>query len=194
TSEEDKPNLLTFYSTSKISAEAYAECFLNNYGLKISIVRYSNCFGPNQHQDNPYSGVIGKFIGRALRNEPLVIHDDGLQTRDFTYIDDACEATIEAAINPNAIGKIYNIGTGVETTINELAETVIAETKTASLIEREPPRPVDTIKRRVLDISLVQKDLGWQPTTSLAEGIRLAIEWEKTQLAPEGENSQRAVI
>ena len=78
-------------------------------------VRYSNVFGPGQRPDNPYCGVVSKFFASAMAGDPLQIHGDGEQTRDYTYVDDAVEATLLAAIHPRAEGEVFNVGTGIET-------------------------------------------------------------------------------
>ena len=87
----------------------------------VAVVRYSNVFGHGQRPDNPYCGVVSKFFASAMAGEPLHVHGDGEQTRDFTYVDDAVEATLLAAIHPRAEGEVFNIGTGIETSVNALA-------------------------------------------------------------------------
>ena len=98
--------------------------------MPVSIVRYSNVFGVGQRPDNPYCGVISKFFVAAYEGRPLQVHGDGQQTRDFTYIDDAVDATMLAAIQPRAEGEVFNVGTGIETSVNELARYVGEATRT----------------------------------------------------------------
>lgn len=141
------------------------------------IVRYSNIYGYYQTPANPYCGVIGKFMLWALRNEPLLIHGDGEQTRDFTFIDDAIEATIAAAFNPNSTGKTYNIGTGQETSINQLAKMIIEAVGSSSTINYVESRDIDNIRRRVLSIERLRRDLQIIPRNPLEKGIELTLNW-----------------
>ncbi|MDQ6609975.1 MAG: NAD-dependent epimerase/dehydratase family protein, partial [Bacteroidota bacterium] len=151
--EDDTKSFLNFYSASKFSAEVYASTFFEVFNLPIAIVRYSNVYGPAQSPDNPYCGVIGKFIEAALKGAPVRVHGDGKQTRDYTYVDDAVAATIAAAVYPEAIGQDYNIGTGRETSVNELAQTIIALTNSSSKMQNVSNRDIDNISRRCIDIT-----------------------------------------
>ncbi|MDB5207175.1 MAG: NAD-dependent epimerase/dehydratase family protein [Flavisolibacter sp.] len=175
--EEDAKRFLNFYSASKFSAEVYANTFFKVFNLPVTTVRYSNIYGRAQSPLNPYCGVIGKFIDAALLGQPLKVHGDGKQTRDYTYIDDAVSATIAAAIYPQAIGEEYNVGTGRETSVNELAETVIALTGSTSKIETVSNRDIDNISRRCIDISKSESHLQYKPQYSLYKGLENTIAW-----------------
>jgi len=164
---EDAPiKLSSIYAETKWLAE---EIFKGNV-----IFRLSNVYGVNQRNENPYCGVIGKFIESYLNNQPLNIISDGKQTRDFTYIEDVCNAIEIAVNNPNITGT-YNIGTGVETSITQLANIISKETK-INWVEK---RNIDNIDRRCLNISKIQS-LGWKPTTNINEGIKKTINWYRT--------------
>lgn len=175
--EDDAPKFLNFYSASKYAAEAYAQTFYEAFGLPAVIVRYSNVYGPNQHPRNPYAGVIGKMIGWALRGEPLLVHGDGEQTRDFTYVEDACRATILAALSPKGPGEVYNVGTGVETSVNRLAQTIIDLTGSRSDIVQVDKRHIDNLRRRVMNAEKARRDLKFFPNWTLANGLRETIRW-----------------
>ena len=139
-----------------------------------AILRLSNVYGINQRNENPYCGVIGKFVESYLTNKPLHIIADGSQTRDFTYIDDVCRAVEIFANNTNITG-VYNVGTGTETSILQLAN-IISKEQTYIQLER---RSIDTINRRCLDISKITS-IGWSPTTNIVDGIQNTINWYKT--------------
>lgn len=175
--ENHSRSFLNFYSASKYSAEVYARTFFEVFQLPISIVRYSNIYGRAQSPSNPYCGVIGKFISAALNGQPLQVHGNGTQTRDYTYIDDAVAATIAAAIYPKAVGQDYNIGTGRETSVNELAETIIALTNSSSKIINISNRDIDNISRRCIDISKSAEHLQYQPYYNLYMGLENTIKW-----------------
>jgi len=178
-SEDDRKSFLSFYSASKFSGEVYAKAFYEVFDLPVTIIRYSNVYGYNQAPSNPYCGVIGKFIDQALKAEPLRIHGDGEQTRDFTFIDDAVQATIAAAVYEKGIGNIYNIGTGVETSVNRLAELIVEITGSDVAVEHIDKRDIDNIRRRVVNIERTRHDLRYQPLTTLKDGLTKTIEWYK---------------
>lgn len=181
-SEDDRKSFLSFYSASKFSGEVYAKAFYEVLDLPVTIIRYSNVYGYNQAPSNPYCGVIGKFIDMALTNKPLKIHGDGEQTRDFTFIDDAVQATIAAAIYEKGIGNIYNIGTGVETSVNNLANLIINIVGSQSTIEHIDKRDIDNIRRRVVNIERTRHDLKYQPLTTMKDGLAKTVKWYKDSL------------
>jgi UDP-glucose 4-epimerase len=176
-SEDDRKSYLNFYSASKFSAEVYAKTFFEVFNLPITVLRYSNVYGPNQLPANPYCGVIGKLIPAAIAGEPLRIHGFGEQTRDYTFIDDAVNATIAAAMNTEAVGEDYNIGTGDETSVNELANTILEITKSKSLIQYIDNRDIDNISRRSINISKAKRDLHYLPQHTIAQGLQETVNW-----------------
>jgi UDP-glucose 4-epimerase len=177
--EDDQKSFLNFYSASKYSAEVYAKTFFEVFHLPVTIIRYSNVYGPHQSPENPYCGVIGKFIAAALANKPLKIYGNGSQTRDYTYVDDAVSATIAAAIHPEAVGDDYNIGTGCETSVNQLAHSILKITGSSSTIEHVNNRDIDNISRRSININKAINDLRYQPRYSIAEGLKKTVNWFK---------------
>ena len=102
--EEDGLATLSPYAVSKLAGENYCTSFYESYGLPVSMVRYSNVFGPHQTPENPYCVVVSKFLIAVYACRPLAIHGDGGQTRDFTFVEDAVGATILAATHPRAEG------------------------------------------------------------------------------------------
>jgi UDP-glucose 4-epimerase len=175
--EDDATNMLSPYSVSKFAGENYCKAFYESYGLSTSVVRYSNVFGTAQRPDNPYCGVVSKFFEAAMNNESPRIHGDGEQTRDFTYIDDVVEATLLAAFMAKAEGQVYNVGTGRETTINQLARMIIEITGAGvepSYIDR---RDIDNIRRRVVNIEKIRRELRWAPSVTVEQGLRRTYQW-----------------
>jgi len=175
--EDDLLTPLTPYAVSKLGGENYCFAFYESYGLPISSVRYSNIYGPGQRPDNPYSGVVSKFLTMATENRPLSIHGDGEQTRDFTYIDDAVDATLLAAILPRAEGEVFNVGTGIETSVNELAALIARALDIAVSVDHIDRRDVDNIRRRVVNIEKARRMLRWGPQVTLESGLALTAEW-----------------
>jgi UDP-glucose 4-epimerase len=176
-SEDDSVNLLSPYSVSKYAGEGYCHAFYEGYGVPTAVVRYSNIFGPGQSPDNPYCGVVGKFFDAAMQGEAPRIHGDGEQTRDYTYVEDAVTATLAAAVSPRAIGQVYNVGTGRETSANQLAERILEVTGSTVSPEHVDVRDIDNIRRRVVNIEKIRRELRWIPTTTLEEGLRETYEW-----------------
>ena len=175
--EDDIPNLLSPYSVSKFAGENYCKAFYESYGLSATVVRYSNVYGTKQRPDNPYCGVVAKFFEAAMTGRPLCVHGDGEQTRDYTFVGDAVEATLLAAFSPKAEGQVYNIGTGREVTVNQLAELVLKVTGVSGPIERVDRRDIDNIRRRVVNIEKVRRELRWIPSLTLEEGLRRTSAW-----------------
>jgi UDP-glucose 4-epimerase len=162
---------------SKLGGEHYCLAFAESYGLPVSVVRYSNVYGEGQRPDNPYCGVVSKFFAAAYTGRSLSIHGDGQQTRDFTYVDDAVDATLQAAIAPRAEGEVFNVGTGIETSINELAALVGAAAGQDIRIAHIDRRDIDNIRRRVVNIEKARRMLRWSPQIALPVGLALTARW-----------------
>jgi len=177
--EDDATNMLSPYAVSKFAGENYCKAFYESYGLSTAVVRYSNVYGTAQRPDNPYCGVVAKFFESAMAGQPPRIHGDGEQTRDFTFIDDVVEATLLAGISPKADGQVYNVGTGRETTINQLARLVIEITGASVEPAYVDRRDIDNIRRRVVNIEKIRRELRWVPTFTIEQGLRRTYEWLK---------------
>ncbi len=180
-SEEDPTRVLSNYAATKLLGEHYTLIYNRNYNIPVSVVRYSNIFGYGQSPRNPYCGVLGKFVHHALIGEPLKIFGDGEQTRDYTFITDAVDATILAAAHPMAYGDVFNIGTCVETSVNKLVE-LIRQYAPGIKVENIPERDIDNIRRRMIDIEKIHQKLGWAPKVGMQKGIQLTIDWYKSTL------------
>lgn len=178
-SEDAEKEFLSFYSASKFNGEVYCKAFYEVFDVPVAIVRYSNVYGYNQLTSNPYCGVIGKFIDAAVNNKVIAIHGDGEQTRDYTFVDDAVEATIAAAIVDKAVGNIYNIATGVEISVKALAELILSISGSSTKIEYIDKRDIDNIRKRYLSIEKIRHDLKFSPLVRLEAGLQKTIEWQK---------------
>ena len=132
-------------------------------GCASTTVRYSNVYGPGQRPDNPYCGVVSKFLVEAHAGRPITIHGDGEQTRDYTYIDDAVEATLLAAVHPRAEGEVFNVGTGIETSVNRLAASIGEALEVEVDLRHVDRRDIDNIRRRVVNIEKIRRMLRWTP-------------------------------
>lgn len=169
---EDAPKKLTnAYARSKYCAEL----FLQDRG-NYTTVRLSNVFGRNQRPDHAYSGVIGKVLGAMLNTGEIKVYGNGEQTRDFVYVDDVCDAIIKAIELP-ALNTEINIGTGIETSVNQLIEIGKELCGDGFLAYNVEPRVIDNVDRRCLDNTKAQRLLGWSPKTKIKDGMRLTAAW-----------------
>jgi UDP-glucose 4-epimerase len=172
------------YACSKAIDEFLGLAFYQQYGLEVIIGRFFNTVGPRQ--TGQYGMVVPRFVQSALKNEPLTIYGDGRQTRCFSYVGDLVEAIINLMYCEQAAGKVYNIGSNEEISIEELADRIIKMTKSRSEkqfipIEVAYGRPIEDMMRRVPSIERVEETIGWKPKTSLDETLRLVIESEKSK-------------
>jgi UDP-glucose 4-epimerase len=156
------------YGLEKLTADYYTRIYADRYGLETVNLRYFNVYGPRQ-TGGQYSGVISTFLDQARAGEPITVEGDGEQTRDFVHVDDVVQANLRAA-TADTIGTSYNIGTGSNITIRELAETIQAVIETDSEIVHTDPRPGD-IERSEADISKAQDELGYTPTVTVEDGL-----------------------
>jgi len=121
---------------------------------------------------------LGKFIHNSLTGQPYQIFGDGEQTRDYTFITDAVQATILSAVHPQALGDMFNVGTGVETSVNMLQQ-IISSFQPGSSVDFVAERDIDNIRRRVVDIEKIHQRLGWSPRVNIQKGIEETIKWYK---------------
>jgi UDP-glucose 4-epimerase len=168
------------YATAKALDEHL--CFAYHaQGLRVSIVRYFNAFGPRLDPQG-YGSVIAKFIGQALRGEPLTVYGSGRQTRCFTYVEDSVRGTVLAATSEAAVGQAYNIACKTETSILELAQRIISQTGSPATIRMVPYSeaygfPFEDTPRRLPRVSKARKALGFVASVSLEEGLQRTITW-----------------
>jgi UDP-glucose 4-epimerase len=182
---EDAPCApVSYYGITKYAAERYvlttAERSDLDFALNVTCFRMYNVYGPRQAVDNPYQGVLGIFFGNVLRGEPIVIFGDGRQSRDFIYVQDVVDAWAGALDNPASYGLVFNLGSGRQMTIDDLAQHVIATVgrpDTCS-IQYAPARPGE--QRHVeADITRARSILGWNPQVSFEAGLLTTAQWAR---------------
>ncbi|MGZ5502465.1 MAG: NAD-dependent epimerase/dehydratase family protein [Halobacteriota archaeon] len=157
------------YAASKYSGELYLAAYHSLYGIDEISLRYFNVYGPYQRPENAYSGVISKFFYDARSNAQIQIFGDGKQTRDFVYVKDVARANLLAA-KSKATNTAINVGSGVETSINDLAEKIKEILPSDARIVHVTPRVGDG-RRSLADISLAKKLINYEPETKLADGL-----------------------
>ncbi len=162
------------YDEGKRCAETLFFDYHRRHNVRIKVGRFFNTYGPRMHPDD--GRVVSNFIIQALRNEPITVYGDGSQTRSFCYVDDMIDLVLRIMdTDDDCIGPI-NMGNPNEITVGELAETVIRLTGSRSKIEYLP-LPADDPRQRRPDITQARKVTGWEPTTSLEEGLTQTIEY-----------------
>ncbi len=170
------------YDESKRFAEALTASYGRIHGLEAVIMRIFNTYGPRMRRED--GRVIPNFIQQALAGEPLTVYGDGSQTRSFCYIDDLVEGICRALQSEEAVGEVINLGSDEEMTVLELAETIRKSLGSSSGITFLP-LPEDDPQRRRPHLEKARRILGWEPKTSLEEGLRKAAEWFREELEKE---------
>ena len=164
------------YAVNKYIGELYCRVFTELYALETVSLRFFNIFGPRQDPDSEYSAVIPKFIQAMLAGRAPVIYGDGEQSRDFTYVVDAVEATWLACTAPDAVGQTINVATGEQVTLLELVATINRLLGTSIQAIHEEARPGD-VQHSLADLSAARRYLGYAPKMRLEEGLRRTIAW-----------------
>ncbi len=161
------------YGINKLSIEHYLHYYWTDYNLNYIVLRYANIYGPRQDPRGE-AGVVAIFINKILKNEQPIINGDGKQTRDYTYVDDVVEANI-LAINSPVTG-IFNIGTGIETSVNELFSMIVKLMK-VNVKEVHGPAKDGESRRSCVDGTKAKEILGWQPKINFEEGIKQTMKY-----------------
>lgn len=173
-------SLDTPYAITKLLGEDYLRFFHEHHRLPMVILRYFNVYGPNEYPGR-YRNVIANFMAKAMRNEDLVITGTGEETRDFNFVDDSVRGTILASRTDAAIGRVINIASGRETSINEIVRHILELTGSRSKVIHRERRSWDTVVRRVAAVQVARDLLGYEAATPLREGLRRYYEWMRVQ-------------
>lgn len=179
TIDEDHPlNPMTPYAASKLAGEAYTLSFGHTYGLHTMVVRPFNAYGPREHLDGPSGEVIPRFVARAMMGKPLVVFGDGLQTRDFTWVQDTARGIALAGACDELVGGVVNIGRGEEASVLRVAHLVQEILGCRILIEHREERPGD-VRKHLCDTTRAQSMLGFTARVGIEEGLARYIAWAR---------------
>lgn len=175
---EDHPQYpMTVYGAAKLAGERYTDAYWKTYGFPTTVIRPFNAFGPRSHHEGDSGEVIPKFMLRAMAGKPLIVHGDGLQSRDFTFVADTARGIIAAGTHPATVGETINLGSGTDVTIKDLAELIARVLPGRNInVEYGPDRPGD-VRRLLADSSKARRLIGFQPQTSLRRGLELLRDW-----------------
>lgn len=183
TEEGMRPEPKSPYAASKLAGEGYCLAFWKAYGLETVCLRYFHVFGPRQDPSSPYAAVIPAFITTMLQGEPPTIFGDGLQSRDFTYIEDVVEASLLAARVPALAGEVLNIACGRQHTLWHLVATLNAILGTDLSPRLAPRRPAD-VQHSQAEVEKARALLGFRPRIDFEEGLRRTVLWIRTSIPP----------
>lgn len=177
--EGDVPMPLSPYAAAKLAGENYCRAFHATYGLETVVIRYFNVFGPRQDPNSEYSAVIPIFVTKMLAGDRPTVYGDGLQSRDFTFIENVVAGNLAAEKAPDAAGRVFNVACGRQFSLLDL----LASIKNVLGTEIEPvfadPRAGD-VRESLADISAAREILGYEPKVDFEEGLRRSIEYYRS--------------
>jgi UDP-glucose 4-epimerase len=191
------PSPASPYAVSKLSGEHYCMAFARTTGLEAVALRYFNVFGPRQHPETRYAAVIPEFMQSIVQCEPLEVHGDGKQSRDFTYIDNVVAANLLAAETPNVSGEVFNVACGNSYSLFEVVRH-FEEIVGRSLEYRYKPARRGDVRKTWADISRSKERLRFEPRINFPEGLRLTWEWfiatYRTEVAAVGQTRHKTTF
>ena len=168
-----------------MTGELYGRVFTKLYGLETVALRYFNVFGPKQSPESQYAAVVPLFMRAALRNEPVVIHGDGEQSRDFTHIDNVVQANLLAMRQPNVAGEAFNMAYGDRHTLIEIVELLEGFIGRPIARNHTPPRAGD-VRHTLASIEKAKRLLGYQPSVGFEDGLRRTFDRFRRDFEGEG--------
>ena len=173
--EEQTPAPISPYAVAKLAAELYCRMYTRLYGLETVSLRYFNVFGPKQSPESKYAAVVPLFMRAALQGAPIIVHGDGEQSRDFTYIDNVVQANLLACTTPGVGGEVFNIACNSRHSVLEIAHTVEKLLGRKVTIEHTPPRSGD-VRHTQASIEKAERLLHYHPTVGFEDGMRRTFE------------------
>ena len=182
TSESALEAPLSPYGVEKLAVEKYLKFYRKSFGLSSISLRFANIYGPRQNSKGE-SGVVAIFTDKILNGESPIIYGEGNQTRDYLYVEDAVSALSESGREQfSAASGIFNVGTGQETSVDEIYEIIAGKTNQEIEPKKEAEKKGD-LQRSCLNCSLIKKELNWEPKFNLEEGLEKTINWFRTKIS-----------
>lgn len=176
--ESVAPNPMSPYAAAKLMGEYYCRNFTHLYGLETISLRYFNVFGPRQNPESRYSAVIPIFIYHMLKNKSPVIHWDGKQSRDFSYVDNVVEGNLKAMnASKKAVGEVFNIACFEEYSVNDIYREIAKILGIKGLKPKYTPKRAGDVRRTLADITKAKKLLGFKVQTRFPEGMKKTVQW-----------------
>ena len=181
TDEDSIINPQSVYSLTKFNQEQILKLGCSSLNIQPVILRYQNVFGPGQSLSNPYTGILSIFSTRILNNNDIEIYEDGLQTRDFVYIDDIVNVTYKSLVLNNLKHNIYNVGSGVPTTVISAAKKLREIFKSNVNLKVSGRYRIGDIRNNFADLTRLKSDFNYSNFISFDEGLKSFVDWVKTQ-------------
>ena len=179
--EDQMPAPISPYAVAKLAAELYCRMYTRLYGLETVSLRYFNVFGPKQSPESKYAAVVPLFMRAALNDEPVIVHGDGEQSRDFTYIDNVVQANLLACTTPGVGGEVFNIACNSRHSVLEIALTVQKLLGRKLTIEHTAARAGD-VRHTQASIDKATRLLNYHPTVGFEDGMRRTFEYLRAEL------------
>jgi UDP-glucose 4-epimerase len=188
TTEKHHPyNNRTLYGAAKVWNEGLLRSFNDMYGLPYVALRYFNVYGARMDIHGAYTEVLIRWMDRILENKPPLIFGTGTDTMDFVYVEDIARANM-LAMKSDVTDDVFNVASGVETSLNDLANALLKVMGSDLKPEYGPPRKVNPVSRRLADTSAAKKKLGFEATIDVSEGLRRLVGWWRSEKAAEGKS------
>ncbi len=181
---EDHARLgLSVHAVHKNAIEEYLRVYAGLFGLRYTVARVTNPFGPGQPAARVNYGVVNRMIHLALAGQPIPIYGDGMQQRDYVYVDDVSEALVQLAESDAATGRAFNVGSGTGTALIDMATAIIRAAGGGSITHVPWPRLAEQIETGdfIADITRIEREIGWRPTTSLTDGLASTVAYQRVQ-------------
>ena len=193
TDEDSKIHPTSVYGITKQVQEQLVMTVCPTIGIAPVAFRYQNVYGPGQSLTNPYTGILSIFSTRILQHKSINIFEDGLESRDFVYIDDVVDATILGIENDAADGNVFNVGTGVATTVLQVVQELISNYSIEVPYSISGSYRLGDIRHNFADITKITQILGYKPKTSFEEGIKQFTEWVRMQPSTENDSYEKSL-
>ncbi len=186
TTEDSKIHPSSVYGITKHTQESLVMTVGPTLGLAPVALRYQNVFGPGQALANPYTGILSIFSTLIRQGESINVFEDGLESRDFVFVDDVVRVTAQAALDPRADNEIFNIGSGVGTTVNTVAEELMRALGRTVPVKITGNFRLGDIRHNLADLTHAHEILGFEPTVSFGEGVEAFVQWVGQQKLVDG--------
>lgn len=183
--EDHVPDPLCVHAVHKLAVEQYLRLFGRIYGLAWTVARLTNPYGPGQPPERTAYGVVNRMIHQAMAGDALTVYGDGLQRRDYIYVDDAVAALLRMSESPASTGRTYNVGSGVGTPLVDMARSISAIAGGGRVELVAWPALAEQIETGdfVADITRIRCELGWEPRVALADGLERTVAFYRTHAA-----------
>lgn len=180
-SEDHPRHGLSVHAVHKNTVEEYLRVYAGLFGLRYTVARVTNPFGPGQPAARVSYGVVNRMIHLALADQPLPIYGDGAQRRDYVYVDDVSEALVQLAENAAAEGRAFNVGSGTGTALIDMANAIIRAAGGGRIVGVPWPRLAEQIETGdfIADITRIGREIGWRPTTGVSDGLAGTVAYQR---------------